>query len=323
MTKDGSQVVFNWKLPTRNSIAPARLMNMVTQPHYLLICDSVISNPALIDGQPQLAIGLGRWNFVLERIDGLDRLEAQDCENYIHQDRLALLAVVRGLEALEQSSMVRLVTTSRYVDRGIRFGLPNWRETSYQWERFGVRKPVRNADLWRRVDVAMQYHEIACRLLKSSLADSDAQNDEFSTVASASVETSLAGSSDSLVAMVGSAEPCLPTPPLNVAPTGIIAAELVPTGISANQAANGRVSMPVTKPIVDQGATELVARFAPSRVVFRVDSAHRPPSTSHHVKTAQPKPVTKPARLQWWEMATNWEKPVAMSSFPQAAPCGG
>ena len=155
---------------------------MQTQAHYLLICDSSISTPAIIDGQCQPTVGIGRWSIVLERIDGPDRLEAQDCESYIHQDRLALLAVVRGLEALEQSSRVRLVTNSRYVDRGMRFGLPNWRETEYQWESFGVRKPVRNADLWRRVDVAFRYHEIACRLLKSSLADSDAMDESITVL---------------------------------------------------------------------------------------------------------------------------------------------
>lgn len=294
---------------------------MVTQPHYLLICDSVISNPALIDGQPQPAIGLGRWNFVLERIDGPDRLEAQDCENYIHQDRLALLAVVRGLEALEQSSIVRLVTTSRYVDRGIRFGLPNWRETDYQWERFGVRKPVRNADLWRRVDVAMQYHEIACRLLKSSLAETDSQSDEFAMANSISAGANVSASSPSLVAMVVSPEPAGPT----FEPTRPIAAEIVPSVVASNQVAGVGVSVPVARPIAAQDSTakDLVARFAPSRVAFRVDSAHRSPSKSHLVKSAGPKPVIKPTKLQWWEMATNWEKPIAMSSFPQAASCGG
>ena len=111
-------------------------------------------------------MGLGRWQIVLERIDGSERLEAQDCEPEIHRDRLALLAVVRGWKRLEQAGHVRLVTTSRYVDRGLRFGLPNWRDTNYRWESFGSLQPIRNADLWQRVDVAMQYHAIVCRWLK-------------------------------------------------------------------------------------------------------------------------------------------------------------
>lgn len=291
---------------------------MVTQPHYLLICDSVISNPALIDGQPQPAIGLGRWNFVLERIDGPDRLEAQDCENYIHQDRLALLAVVRGLEALEQSSMVRLVTTSRYVDRGMRFGLPNWRETDYQWERFGVRKPVRNADLWRRVDVAMQYHEIACRLLKSSLTETDSQSDEFLVAMPVSVSQAVAAyPSEAVVAAVVAAQPAATVALHKTAD----AADLISASGPTQSAKLGQVE--VRQPGCVTGPVDLVARFAPSRVAFRVDAAHRSPTSSHLTKTARPKPASKPAKLQWWEMATNWENPVALSSFPQAASCGG
>ncbi len=81
---------------------------------------------------------------------------------------------MRGLEAIEQPSQVTLFTTSRYVARGLRYGLSEWREVNYSWEHFGVQKPIRNADLWQRIDGAMQYHEVACRLLESSLARVDA-----------------------------------------------------------------------------------------------------------------------------------------------------
>jgi ribonuclease HI len=114
--------------------------------------------------------GFGRWHFVLERLDGPGRLEAADSEAPVNRERLALLSVVRGLEALEQPSSVTLVTTSRYVSRGLRYGLNTWRDADYTWERFGVRRPVRNADLWQRVDVALKYHGVTCRLIQSSVA---------------------------------------------------------------------------------------------------------------------------------------------------------
>lgn len=139
------------------------------KPHFLLFCDAHVSNHAAADTEP---VG-GRWHFVLERIDAAERLEATDGERAQPRERLALLAVVRGLEALEQPSQVTLVTTSRYVSRGLRYGLSEWREANYSWEHFGMQKPIRNADLWQRIDGAMQYHEVACRLLESSLARSD------------------------------------------------------------------------------------------------------------------------------------------------------
>lgn len=298
---------------------------MVTQqPHYLLICDSVISNPALIDGVTQPTIGLGRWNFVLERIDGPERLEAQDCENYIHQDRLALLAVVRGLEALEQSSIVRLVTTSRYVDRGMRFGLPNWRETSYQWESFGMRKPVRNADLWRRVDVAMQYHEIACRLLKSSIGMVEANAEEFAAelsqvaptvqlVASMAVPATASGT-----LQVGA--PIVAQPfshPIGLSAASPIAASLADShGVSQERrATKGQATR-------ESMARDRGAALSTSRVAYRVDSAHRAATPPGFSKFSRPIADNKPKRLQWWEMASKWDNPLTIPTFPQAAGCG-
>ncbi len=81
-------------------------------------------------------------------------------------ERLELLAVVRGLEALEQPSKVTLVTTSRVVRRGLRFGLELWRENQWHWERFGRMAPIKNADLWQRVDRALHIHDVSCRTLR-------------------------------------------------------------------------------------------------------------------------------------------------------------
>lgn len=142
---------------------------MVAQPHFLLFCDTHHSDSQLgANGTSGGYVGSGgRWHFVLEQLDGPERLEAADSETAINRERLALLSVVRGLEALEQPSQVTLVTTSRYVSRGLRYGLNTWRESSYTWERFGEQRPVRNSDLWRRVDTALQFHGVKCRLIQA------------------------------------------------------------------------------------------------------------------------------------------------------------
>lgn len=145
---------------------------MVTaQPHFLLFCDTHLSQSAFTPTKP---LG-GRWHFVLEQLGSDECLEAADYESATNGERLALLSVVRGLEALEQPSTVTLVTTSRYVSRGLRFGLSSWRESDYLWERFGAKKPIRNADLWRRVDCALSFHGVTCRLLQSH-SDSPGMN---------------------------------------------------------------------------------------------------------------------------------------------------
>jgi ribonuclease HI len=134
----------------------------IPRPHFLLFSDSVSESGT--DPQGPHA-SRGAWRFVLESVDGEEKLEVEDDEPHVAGDRLDLLAVVRGLEALDQPSRVTLVTSSRYVARGFRYGLQEWRENGWQWERYGQMAPVRNGDLWQRVDRAIRYHRVDCRTM--------------------------------------------------------------------------------------------------------------------------------------------------------------
>ena len=127
----------------------------VPAPHFRLISTARTDRPP---HEP----AAGQWRYILEAADGSSKLEAADDEPEVSRDRLELLAIVRGLEALDQPSTVTVVTASRYVCRGIRFGLPAWREDAWQWERFGQFVPIKNADLWRRIDHAMRFHTVNC-----------------------------------------------------------------------------------------------------------------------------------------------------------------
>ena len=76
-----------------------------------------------------------------------------------------------GLEALEQPSRVTLVTSSRYVSRGLRFGLEEWRSNGWRWERDGRPVPIKNGDLWQRVDWALKFHRVRCRSWRIDAAE--------------------------------------------------------------------------------------------------------------------------------------------------------
>jgi len=115
----------------------------VPAPHFLLFSEAQALSRAKAVGRPN-------WRFVLEAVDGSDRLEAADHEPSLAGQRLELLAVIRGLEALEQPSRVPLVPPSRYVVHGLRFGLAQWKENDWQWERFGELTEIKNKDLWQR-----------------------------------------------------------------------------------------------------------------------------------------------------------------------------
>lgn len=105
----------------------------------------------------------GCWRFVLRDADGSQRLAAEHVEPAVGGERLELLSVVRGLESLDEPSRVTLMTSCTYVREGIRHGLAEWRANGWRWERFGQMVPVRDLDLWQRVDRAMQFHQVDCR----------------------------------------------------------------------------------------------------------------------------------------------------------------
>src|SRR5262249_39773925 len=117
------------------------------------------------------ATGGGRWRFVLRQPGGHTALEVADDEPAAGQERLELLAIVRGLEALDQPSRVTLQSCSRQISRGLEFGLPQWREDDWQWERYGRMTPVKNGDLWQRLDRLMEIHSVQCRPLQFEHAD--------------------------------------------------------------------------------------------------------------------------------------------------------
>lgn len=130
----------------------------VSIPHYLLLDASRDDAEA------------GRCRFVLRNSDGSERLEAEASEPGVTGERLSLLSVVRGLEALDNPSKVVLVTPSSYVREGIRRGLSEWRSNGWRWECFGQMVPVKNLDLWQRVDRALQFHQVDCRMYRVDAA---------------------------------------------------------------------------------------------------------------------------------------------------------
>jgi ribonuclease HI len=140
----------------------------VAAPHFLLYAEAAQALAAAHGGRREsvaeaTAADSGRWRFVLKAPGGQTSLEATDEEPTAGPERLELLAVIRGLEALESPSRVTLVTGSRQLRRGLEFALAQWRENDWQWERYGRMTPVKNSDLWRRLDRLLEIHRVECR----------------------------------------------------------------------------------------------------------------------------------------------------------------
>ena len=112
--------------------------------------------------------GPGGWAALL-RYRGKER-ELVGGEALTTNNRMELMAAIRGLEALTEPCTVMLQTDSQYVRKGITEWLPNWLRRN--WRTAGG-DPVKNQDLWQRLHAAAQRHEIEWRWVKGHNGDAD------------------------------------------------------------------------------------------------------------------------------------------------------
>jgi len=99
--------------------------------------------------------GAGGWGALLAW-NGKAR-ELYGGEAHTTNNRMEMTAVIRALEALTRKSRVRLHTDSKYVQQGISEWIHSWKKRGW---RTADRKPVKNEDLWRRLDELAGEHEI-------------------------------------------------------------------------------------------------------------------------------------------------------------------
>ena len=102
--------------------------------------------------------GPGGWG-VLLRMDERER-ELKGAEASTTNNRMELTAVIRALEALKRPVQARVYTDSEYVRRGISEWLPAWKSRGW---RTADRQPVKNQDLWQRLDELAARHDLEWR----------------------------------------------------------------------------------------------------------------------------------------------------------------
>ena len=99
--------------------------------------------------------GPGGWAALLS-IDGREK-EISGAEALTTNNRMELMAVIRALEALKRPVNVRVFTDSQYVRRGITEWLQAWKLRGWKT---ADRKPVKNQELWERLEAAAAVHNI-------------------------------------------------------------------------------------------------------------------------------------------------------------------
>jgi len=99
--------------------------------------------------------GVGGWG-VLLRSKGIER-ELFGGERDTTNNRMELMGAISALEALKRRCHVRLHTDSKYVMQGMTEWIENWKKRGWKT---ADKKPVKNEDLWRRLDTLVAHHEI-------------------------------------------------------------------------------------------------------------------------------------------------------------------
>ncbi|GAC85174.1 ribonuclease HI [Gordonia paraffinivorans] len=127
--------------------------------------------------------GPGGWGAVLRYKDKEKRISGSDPDTT--NNKMELTAAIEGLAALTRPSRVIIYTDSTYVRNGITKWVAGWQANGWKTK---DKKPVKNADLWRRLIEEEQRHQVEWRWVKGHAGDHYNEiADELATTAAKSV----------------------------------------------------------------------------------------------------------------------------------------
>ncbi len=121
---------------------------------------------AYTDGACSGNPGPGGWGVLLQAMqDGavVKERELSGGEADTTNNRMELMAAIMALETLERASALTIVTDSAYVKNGITSWLHGWKRNGW---RTAAKKPVKNDDLWQRLDEAQARHDVRWEWIK-------------------------------------------------------------------------------------------------------------------------------------------------------------
>lgn len=122
-----------------------------------MVSEVIIYTDGACRGNP----GPGGWGAVLAY--GSKKKELSGSEIETTNNRMELLAAIQALESLTRACKVSLYTDSQYLRKGILEWMDNWKKRGWKT---AARKPVKNQDLWVRLDRAIMRHDIEWHWVK-------------------------------------------------------------------------------------------------------------------------------------------------------------
>jgi ribonuclease HI len=126
--------------------------------------------------------GPGGWGVLLSWND--TRKELSGAESATTNNRMELTAAIMGLAALKRPTVATVQTDSQYVIKGITEWLPSWKARGW---RTADRKPVKNQDLWERLDQLAGQHTLRWQWIKGHSGDPG--NERVDELANLAIDT--------------------------------------------------------------------------------------------------------------------------------------
>ena len=121
---------------------------------------------AYTDGACSGNPGPGGWGVLLRAVEGeavLKERELKGGEADTTNNRMELLAAINALERLEKPSRLTVVTDSAYVKNGVTGWIFGWKRNGWKTSN---KKPVKNVDLWQRLDAAQERHSVTWKWIE-------------------------------------------------------------------------------------------------------------------------------------------------------------
>ena len=110
--------------------------------------------------------GKGGWGFILKF--GSHEKEGSGSIKHATNNQMELMAVIKGLEAVNEPCEIQLYSDSKYVLDGLEKWMVNWKKNNW---RTAAKKPVKNKDMWIELDTLRNKHKINFNWVKGHNGD--------------------------------------------------------------------------------------------------------------------------------------------------------
>jgi ribonuclease HI len=121
---------------------------------------------AYTDGACSGNPGPGGWGVLMRAMDGetvVKERELKGGEKATTNNQMELMAAISALETLERPSKITVVTDSAYVKNGVTGWIFGWKKNGWKT---AAKKPVKNVELWQRLDAAQARHDVTWQWVK-------------------------------------------------------------------------------------------------------------------------------------------------------------